>query len=264
MKIKSLGLFVGGVVVGALSGAAVTYHYLAVKFRDEEDEEIAKAKARYDKQLEEAKKVEAELRQEIAEKDATIKTLTNAAAGVTGANEPETEDKGEDQDESGDDASDPDPDRRQEGTSERFDPDRYQRRQASQRVEKISQEQNYYYDEDSEYDPDDVVASENPPLEEDNYHDEDAAPPYIITEYEFAETYCSWAKVAYNWYPYDGVVVSEDGELVDNYERYLGSDWISELKNVGDECYVRNERMELDALITLCSGIGSDNISWED
>lgn len=56
MKIKSLGLFVGGVVVGALSGAAVTYHYLAVKFRDEEDEEIAKAKARYDKQLEEAKR----------------------------------------------------------------------------------------------------------------------------------------------------------------------------------------------------------------
>ena len=94
MNVKSIGLFVGGVIIGALGGATIAGHYLAVKFRDEEDEEIAKAKARYDKQLEEAKKVEAELRQEIAEKDATIKTLTNAAAGVTGANEPETEDNG--------------------------------------------------------------------------------------------------------------------------------------------------------------------------
>lgn len=263
MKMKSLGLFVGGVVVGALSGVAVTYHYLAVKFRDEEDEEIAKAKARYDKQLEEAKKIETELRQEIAEKDATIKTLTNAAAGVTGANEPETEKKEEEQDVSGDDSSDPDPDRRQESTSESVDRDRYWRRQASHRVEKVAKEQNYYYDEDSEYDPDDVVALDDSPLEEDNYHD-DAPPPYVISEYAFAETYCDWAKVAYNWYPYDGVVVSEDGELVDNFERYLGSDWIGELKKVGDECYVRNEQMELDALITLCSGIGSDNISLED
>ena len=264
MKIKSLGLFVGGVVIGALGGVAVTYHYLAVKFRDEEDEEIAKAKARYDKQLEEAKKVETELRQEIAEKDATIKTLTNAAAGVTGANEPETEDKGEEQDTSGDDSSDPDPDRRQEGTSERSDSDRYWRRQTCQRVEKIAQEQNYYYDEDSEYDPDDMVAAEDSPLEEDNYHDEDAPPPYVISEYAFAETCTDWSKVAYSWYPYDGSVVSEDKELVDNFERYLGTEWMSELKKVGDECYVRNERLELDALITLCSGVGADNISLED
>ena len=49
MNIKSLGLFVGGVIIGAIGSAAVTYHYLAVKFRDEEDEEIAKAKARYGK-----------------------------------------------------------------------------------------------------------------------------------------------------------------------------------------------------------------------
>ena len=263
MKIKSLGLFVGGVVIGALGGAAVTYHYLAVKFRDEEDEEIAKAKARYDKQLEEAKKIETELRQEIAEKDATIKTLTNTAAGVTGANEPETEKKEEEQDMSGDDSSDPDPDRRQEGTSERSDPDRYWRRQTCQRVEKVAKEQNYYYDEDSEYDPDDVVALDDSPLEEDNYH-EDAPPPYVISEYAFAETCTDWSKVAYSWYPYDGSVVSEDKELVDNFERYLGTEWMSELKKVGDECYVRNERLELDALITLCSGVGADNISLED
>lgn len=263
MNVKSIGLFVGGVIIGALGGATIAGHYLAVKFRDEEDEEIAKAKARYDKQLEEAKKVVAELRQEIVEKDATIKTLTNAAAGVTGANEPETEDKGEEQDMSGDDSSDPDPGR-QEDTAKHVDRDRYRSRQISERASKIAKEQNYYYDEDSEYDPDEVVASDDPPLEEDNYHYEDAAPPYIITEYEFAETYCEWAKVAYNWYPYDGVVISEDGELVDNFERYLGSDWIGELKQVGDECYVRNEQLELDALITLCSGIGSDNISLED
>ena len=261
MTFKSFGIFVGGLVVGAISGAAIANHYLAVKYRDEEDEEIAKAKARYDKQLEEAKKVEAELRQEIAEKDATIKTLTNTAAGVTGANDPETEDK-EEQDTSGDDSSDPDPDRRQEPEREHIYQDRHRRRYDCERVASISKDENYYYDEDSEYDPDEAASVA--PLEDDNYHDEPAPEPYVISEYEFAETHCNWSKVAYSWYPYDGSVVSEDGELVDNFERYLGSDWMGELKVVGDECYVRNERLELDALIVLCSGIGAENINLED
>jgi hypothetical protein len=78
-----------------------------------------------------------------------------------------------------------------------------------------------------------------------------------------------YSKEELTYYIYDGKLISEDGEYLDNYAGIIGEDWLSYGKRAGDEVYVRNDNLMADYMITFVAGFGEQHITdsndeWED
>ena len=77
-----------------------------------------------------------------------------------------------------------------------------------------------------------------------------------------------YSKENIDYYIYDGKVVSEDGEYLDNYAGLIGEEWLQHGKNAGDTVYVRNDILHADYCITWIAGFGEEHITvtddWED
>lgn len=71
--------------------------------------------------------------------------------------------------------------------------------------------------------------------------------PYVITAGQFAREYPQFDKVTLEYYEYNGILVSEETDAIENIEETIGKD---ALKRIGeyepDVVYVRNERLETD------------------
>lgn len=87
--------------------------------------------------------------------------------------------------------------------------------------------------------------------------------PKRILEEQWAEEACDvFDKEALEYYPEDDILLTEDGELVDNRGVILGTDWEEELiSGKTDEVYIRNEGIGTDYMIVLRQGLGMDHIN---
>lgn len=125
--------------------------------------------------------------------------------------------------------------------------------------------------------------SEDHPRDDEDYHEIDDTDEYvedylgavrpryskpeIITEDQWAEELCGvFDKVALEYYPEDDILVTEDGELMDNLIYSVGLEWKTQKGpfKVDDEVFVRNESTGTDYMITVCAGLGGDHISVEE
>ena len=71
--------------------------------------------------------------------------------------------------------------------------------------------------------------------------------PYVISAGQFAREYPQFNKVTLEYYEYNGILVSENNDSIENIAETIGAD---SLKRIGeyepDVVYVRNERLETD------------------
>ena len=106
--------------------------------------------------------------------------------------------------------------------------------------------------EDDIQDPDDHIIGTRPE-------------PEIIFEEQFAEEYCGvFDKVTLHYYPEDGILCTEDNELVDNLDYTVGKDWLDSGLKIDDEIFVRNKLTGTDYMIVVCAGLGSDHLNYDD
>ena len=242
MNAKMVFSFAFGAVVGVFAGAYVTKKRLEKAYRELADDEIQEAYERYSEDLDKMRELDKELREEIRKKDITIETLMRHEAGESGANTDLGESKEDKKDEKGGDNDDADPDIR---------------RKERERVLNIADRAGYRYNmaekEEIKF-----------PIEEEFEEADPPKTPYLISEEEYSEKNLDFEKLVCYFYPYDGTIVTEDGEELDNYATILGNDWGFELETVGDTAYIRNEKRKTDALIMLKAGCGLDHVNLYD
>ena len=111
------------------------------------------------------------------------------------------------------------------------------------------------------------------PREDDDYHEEEEIvieqhKMERIDELTFDTTGFEYGKEELRYYMYDGKVVNEDGEWLDNFAEFVGDGWINEGKN-GDVIYIRNWYYLTDYKIIFIADFGEGHISytgsdWED
>lgn len=79
--------------------------------------------------------------------------------------------------------------------------------------------------------------------------------PYIISPEDFAETHSHYEKRDWDYYSGNEVMVDEEGNVVDDYEDFVGTqfkNWYLHISPESDnlmECYVRNDKFGVDYCI---------------
>lgn len=234
-------------VVGAAVGGFVSWYYVGAKERARSDEEIASMKVHYqerEKALIE-KSEAAERRAEAAEKakNSYEEACINLGASLKDAKK-----------NSGTVVKEPEGENSRESifreTSEDGDDDE---------EDEIGDGDDDEWPDEEDYLEDDV------PIEGENIftHDTRKADPYPIYEEQYSEEMCEFFdKMTLEYYLKDDMLLTEDGELVDDADKIVGDFWKDELLDGGEgaEAYVRNELVGADYLIVAKNDYGIDNI----
>ena len=249
MKInwKSVGIFVAGSVVGGIISAVVTRNVVDKVYRDAADEAIAEAWKESKKRQEGLKGKLKEANEKITRQNVLIQSLTDqvrACGGVPTVPE-------DDGDETEDDIrpSVPKSDGQHGRTKRETERALYEGYAGRYRRSEPAE---------AEFPPDD-----KPDPEE--LEDEIARRgPVVISEDEFAQTCMDYGKEDIRFYMYDGKMISEDGEYVDEPGYLVGWDWKLHGRNAGDEVYVRNDNLHADYRIIFTAGAGEESISHTD
>ena len=249
-KVGKALIFVAGAAVGAVISAVVTNRVVEKTYRDAADEEIFEANRIANDRIKKYKDEIKELKEKISRQKVTINTLADQVR----------EGKGD-----GEDGED-DPrlrsaiakverkakDHRQEDKRSTV----YTRYSARYGGTTVEEDDGGLYSEESEFPFD--------PVEEEDCIRENS--PRLIDEDTFSNTALSYSKEDLYFYTYDGKVVSEDGEWIENYQGLTGP--FDENKNAGDEIYIRNDELAVDYRIEFRAGFGEEAISmtdiWED
>lgn len=87
--------------------------------------------------------------------------------------------------------------------------------------------------------------------------------PRIIDEDTFSNTAIGYFKEELRFYMYDGKLISEDGENIENYAAIIGEDWQQYGRRGGDEVYVRNDNLGADYMISFVAGFGEEHVSMD-
>ena len=106
-----------------------------------------------------------------------------------------------------------------------------------------------------------ILGSEDPELEEIEL---ERRGPVIISEEEFSENMIEYSKTDLRFYMFDGKIISEDGEYLDNYAGLIGEKWQGLGHDAGDEVYVRNDKLGADYRIIWTAGAGENNMQLVD
>lgn len=119
--------------------------------------------------------------------------------------------------------------------------------------------------EDEEWpDEEDYLEDAPPVIGEDIFvHDTRKSEPYPIYEEQYSEEMCEFFdKLTLEYYIKDDMLLTEDGELVDDADKIVGDFWKEDLLQDGDgaEAYVRNELVGADYLIVAKNDFGIDNM----
>lgn len=243
--------FVGGAAVGAVVSALATRKLVDETYRKAADDEIYQAwqesKARIKKYQDHIQ----ELEEKISQQNVTIKTLADQVR--RGGETPAVAEEGSEDDDKEDDP------RPAVHKSER---------EASREREKET-----YHRYSRSY----SAEEGDGPLEDDDYFDEDGeleeeirekSGPEIISESDFANNCLEYGKEDLRYFLYDGKILTEDGEYLDNYAIFIGEKWKHFGRDAGDEVYVRNDHFNIDYHIIFTAGKGEESISmtdlWED
>ena len=245
MKINAakIGIFVVGGAIGAVISAVVTRNLVDKTYREAADEEIYKAWKESKTKIDGYKAQIKELEEKISQQKVTISTLADQVRSNGGT--PEVKEASED-DDTEDDI------RPSVGTSSRED----LKDSAKRTYERYSKR--YRPNED---DIPEGVEFMSPEIEEKMI---EKSGPRVISEEEFSENCLDYTKSDLEFYLFDGKMLSEDGEYLDNYAGLVGENWKLHGHNAGDEVYVRNDHLAADYRIIFMAGAGEEHISMAD
>lgn len=245
MKINAakIGIFVFGGAVGAVISAFVTRKMVDETYRKAADDEIYKIWQDSKKKNDENKAKIKELEEKISQQKVTISTLADQirSCGETPKLEKEPE-----EDETEDDLrpSVPTSARKDVRTVAKEHYERYSKRYKSDEVEFPGE-----------------VEEMSPEIEEELI---EKSGPKVISEDDFSENCLDYTKSDLEYYLFDGKMLSEDGEYLDNYAGLVGENWKLHGHNAGDEVYVRNDHLAADYRIIFMAGAGEEHISMAD
>ena len=248
---KKLGkalIFAAGAAIGAVVSAFVTNRVVEKTYRDAADEEIFEANRIANDRIKKYKDEIKELKEKISRQKVTINTLADQVR--EGKKDGDLSDI---LDEDGEDdprlrAAAKKVERKAEDPREfRKNPTytRYTERYGGTKVDEPEEE-----DVEFPFDPDE---------EEDCIRENS---PRLIDEDTFSNTAMSYSKEDLYFFLYDGKVVSEDGEWIENYQALTGP--FDENKDAGDEIYIRNDELAVDYRIEFRAGYGEEAISHTD
>lgn len=259
MKINGakIGIFLGGFGLGAVISYFVTDRMVDKLYRDAADEEITKMAQQCN---EKNKAYKAQIK-ELQEKISRQKVVIGNLADQIKENKKDAVDdilKELDEDDTEDD---PRPDlsasKAKARESEKAARAAYTEYRKAFRRAKVVREP-VEDEEDVEFDP----AEEEELIEQRG--------PRVIDEDTFSNTAIGYSKEELCFYIYDGKLISEDGELIEDYAGIIGEDWQQFGRRGGDEVYVRNDNLGADYMISFVAGFGEEHISldstdnWED
>lgn len=253
---KKLGkalIFAAGAAVGAVVSAFVTNRVVEKTYRDAADEEIFEANKLANDRIKKYKDEIKELKEKISRQKVTINTLADQVR--------EGKKDGDLSDILGDDEDGEDDPRLRSAVKKverkvedfkefRRNPTytRYAGRYGATTVGEdgggFSEGTEFPFDPDEEED----CIRENSPR--------------LIDEDTFSNTAMSYSKEDLYFFLYDGKVVSEDGEWIENYQALTGP--FDENKDAGDEIYIRNDELAVDYRIEFRAGYGEEAISMTD
>ena len=257
-KVNKIVIFLCGAAVGAAVSAFVTRKLVDETYRNAADEEIYKAwqdtKAKKRQYQEQIKGLE----EKITQQNVTIKTLADQVRRAGDA--PVASLVEEDDDETEDDPrpSLPTSSKTSERDRERATYHSYSARYRGGRTRDEGREEVAFPLSDG-------------PLEDDDYHEEEfeeekvpKSGPVVISEDEFATQCMDYSKEDLRYFLFDGKILSEDGEYLDNYAGIIGEKWLLHGQNAGDEVYVRNDHLAADYRIIFTAGAGEEHITLSD
>lgn len=249
-KLTKALIFAAGAAVGAVISAFVTNRVVEKTYRDAADEEIFEANRIANDRIKKYKDEIKELKEKISRQKVTINTLADQVREGKG--------DGDLSDILGDDEDGEDDPRLRAAAKKverkikdfrefRKNPTytRYASIYGGTKVEEPEEE-----DTEFPFDPDE---------EEDCIRENS---PRLIDEDTFSNTAMGYSKEDLYFYTYDGKVVSEDGEWIENYQALTGP--FDENKNAGDEIYIRNDELAVDYRIEFRAGYGEEAISMTD
>lgn len=260
MKVNGakIGIFLGGFALGAVVSYFVTDKMVDKVYRDAADEEITKASQQCNEKIKGYKAQIKELQEKISRQKVTINTLADQ---VRENKKGEVDDILKELDED-DTEGDPRPDisasKAKARESEKA------ARAAYTEYRRIS----HRHLQAKRPDDEDQDGLEFDPVEEEEAIEQRA--PRVIDEDTFSNTAIGYSKEELTYYIYDGKLISEDGENIEDYPAVIGEDWISYGRRGGDEVYVRNDNLGADYMISFVAGFGEEHISldstddWED
>lgn len=248
-KLGKVLIFAAGAAVGAVVSAFVTNRIVEKTYRDAADEEIFEANRIANDRIKKYKDEIKELKEKISRQKVTINTLADQVREGKG--------DGDLSDILGDDEDGED------------DP---RLRSAAKKVERKIEKTTYTRyagrygattvgeDGGGLSDGAEFPYSEVDPEEEEDCIRENS--PRLIDEDTFANTALSYSKEDLYFFLYDGKVVSEDGEWLENYQALTGK--FDENRDAGDEIYIRNDELAVDYRIEFRAGYGEEAISMTD
>lgn len=250
--------FLAGGVVGGVISAIITDKMVDKEYRRVADEEIFEANQAANERIKAYKAEIKELQEKIARQKVTINTLADQVREGT---------KGDLSDILGeDDDSEDDPGPKKVPRSPRKSPESESRAAYTAYSRRYSGE----VDGESGYSEEAEFPEDDPNPEEEEAVIEERG-PVIISSETFDYTALDYSKELLDYYIYDGKVVNEDGEYLDNYAHFIGEEWLKYGKNAGDTVYVRNDFYAADYCITWVADYGEKHINvnasdsdWED
>ena len=246
MKINGakIGIFVAGAAVGAVISAIVTRNVVDETYRKAADEEIYKA---WQESKARAKKYQdkiADLEEKVTQQSVTIKTLADQVRRTGGV--PVEHNEEDSDDETEDDPRSTVYTGKRETVRGQYE--RYASRYQADEIE-FPRDDDEYHQEEAE-------------LEEENIR---KSGPVVITEDQFSTTCMDYGKEDLRYFLYDGKILSEYGEYLDNYAGIIGEDWkLHGHERAGEEIYVRNDRLQADYRIIFTAGAGESNVNMSD
>ena len=253
-KLTKALIFAAGAAVGAVISAFVTNRVVEKTYRDAADEEIFEANRIANDRIKKYKDEIKELKEKISRQKVTINTLADQVREGKG--------DGDLSDILGDDEDGEDDPRLRSAVKkvERKDKEYYQEVKKSPVYTKYTGRYGgHSVEEDDDEYPDGTEFPFDPEEEEDCIRENS---PRLIDEDTFANTALSYSKEDLYFFLFDGKVVSEDGEWIENYQALTGK--FDENKNAGDEIYIRNDELAVDYRIEFRAGYGEEAISMTD
>lgn len=256
---KKLGkalIFAAGAAIGAVVSAFVTNRVVEKTYRDAADEEIFEANKLANDRIKKYKDEIKELKEKISRQKVTINTLADQVR--------EGKKDGDLSDILGDDEDGEDDPRLRSAVKkvERKIEDFREFRKNPAYTRYTSRYSATAVGEDGGglSDGTEFPYSEVDPEEEEDCIRENS--PRLIDEDTFSNTAMSYSKEDLYFFLYDGKVVSEDGEWIENYQALTGP--FDENKDAGDEIYIRNDELAVDYRIEFRAGYGEEAISMTD
>lgn len=250
-KASKFVIFVGGAAIGAVVSALVTRKLVDETYRKAADDEIYEAWQKSKKRIEEYKGRIKTLEEKVSQQNLTIQAQADQIRSYGGT---PVEEKPAEEDETEDDPRPSLP--RSNGKSAREREKEAYIGYANRYRERAEAEFPREDDDDEEEDPEisEQIVSKSGPV--------------VISESDFATQCLDYGKEDLHFFMFDGKILSDDGDYLDNYAAFIGEKWHDLGHNAGDEVYVRNDYFRVDYRIIFTAGAGENHINltdiWDD